>query len=151
LGGVLTALGFSAILMGADQRGEIRGRAVTRYGEALPNVTVTAFRIGTHQAAAISETEPGGDFEFRGLPVGTYRITAVLRDWVMQETRPITLRAGAREEITFVLWPQCVDMLNCGDPILDPISSSTAIADISRLPPLRLRRSLLQFVQAMAP
>ena len=79
----------------AQTTGTIRGTVVDASGNALPDVLVTATGSGVGEEVV---TDAEGTYEFAGLPVGAYVVTAALFGYAAWELQ-VSVRAGAIETV----------------------------------------------------
>jgi iron complex outermembrane recepter protein len=103
--GWLLAVNLCAVIPAdAQPFGLVRGSVKDTTGAALPGVTLTLRGAADRK----TETGPGGDFAFEGLPSGEYELTAVLAGFVPARR---TFRLVGRETVTLplTLWVQVLE------------------------------------------
>ncbi len=114
-----------AASVAAQTTGAIRGDVRDQDGGALPGVTITA-TSETRGTSRTTVTGENGRYSLSGLPVGSYRVEAMLEGFSPQAVPGIRVRIGATASLDFSLLLASVEetITITGAPIVDVTSSS---------------------------
>ena len=87
--------------------GTLTGRVESADGQALPGVTV-AVSAPSLQGERSATTTANGDYIFKGLPAGRYRVTFTMSGFsTVDKTTSVELAQSSTVNATLSRWPPC--------------------------------------------
>ncbi|MCP4661194.1 MAG: TonB-dependent receptor [bacterium] len=94
---------LSSLSVSGQTTGDLRGKIADAGGQALPGVTVVLSGDAVAGAGRTDVTGPTGGFQFPGLPVGLYTVTATLDGYQKQAVENVKVSLGAVATVNFNL------------------------------------------------
>jgi hypothetical protein len=112
-----------SLSVSAQTTGDIRGTTTDDGGQAMPGVTVVLTGEVLGSAQRVDVSGPTGGFQFVGLPVGLYTVSASMPGFQKQAVENVRVRLGAVANVTFRLPEAFSDEIT--------VIAETAVVDIA--------------------
>src|SRR5437868_5492993 len=87
----------------------IKGTARDAQGVAIPKVCVGVFTEMDHKLIASTETDDNGDFEFKGVPAGDYRLVAKYEGFSPANAKLRVERSRGKKALSVQMRPAGLD------------------------------------------
>ncbi len=111
----------------AQTTGRLEGRAVSEDGSALPGATLTLTSPAL-QGARVEVSGANGAFRFLGLPVGVYKLAAVLDGFSTVETEGLNVRLDRTVNVEVEMSSaitETITVMSDSAALIDPLSTTS--------------------------
>ena len=92
---------FSALAAGQTSTGTLRGRITDPSGAVIPQATVMANTTEGRSVTVVTNDQ--GVYEFKGLPAGSYTVTAVAKGFATDQEDNVNIAAGQAQQLDIAL------------------------------------------------